>query len=112
MPQITNYQNLVQNIAKILENGRNKAISNVNAILLQTYWEVGKTIVEFEQKINIKAEYGKELLLNIAKELKKYGKGFSRSNLQYMRLLYLSFPNLPDASGKLTWSHYSSVQGL
>lgn len=112
MPQITNYQNLALDIAKILENGRNKAISNVNAILLQTYWEVGKTIVEFEQKINIKAEYGKELLLNIAKELKKYGKGFSRSNLQYMRLLYLSFPNLPDASGKLTWSHYSSVQGL
>ncbi|MEI7621302.1 MAG: PDDEXK nuclease domain-containing protein [Candidatus Moraniibacteriota bacterium] len=112
MAQITNCQNLAQNIAKILENGRKKAVSNVNAILLQTYWEVGKTIVEFEQKGNIKAEYGKELLLNISKELKKYGKGFSRSNLQYMRLLYVSFPKMPDASGKLTWSHYVEILGV
>jgi predicted nuclease of restriction endonuclease-like (RecB) superfamily len=112
MPQLTNYQNLAQDITKILENGRNQAVSNVNTILLQTYWKVGKSIVEFEQKGNVKAEYGKELLISLSKELKKYGKGFSRSNLQYMRLLYIFFPDLPDRSGRLTWSHYVEILGV
>jgi predicted nuclease of restriction endonuclease-like (RecB) superfamily len=109
---ITHYQTLALDIAGILEKGRSSATLSVNTILLQTYWEVGKTIVEFEQKGNIKAEYGKELLINISKELKKYGKGFSRSNLQYMRLFYISFPKMPDASGKLTWSHYVEILGI
>jgi predicted nuclease of restriction endonuclease-like (RecB) superfamily len=69
-------------------------------------------IVEFEQKGNIKAEYGKELLLNLSKELKTLGKGFSRSNLAYMRQFYLLFPKIPDASGKLTWSHYVEILGV
>ncbi len=112
MSNIINYQNIAQDITQIIEKGRNRALSNLNSILLQTYWEIGKTIVEFEQKGNIKAEYGKELLINISKELKKYGKGFSRSNLQYMRLLYISFPKMPDASGKLTWSHYVEILGV
>lgn len=109
---ITNYSNQAIEIANILENGRRKVASNVNSILLDTYWQIGKLIVEFEQKGNIKAEYGKELLVNIAKELKQYGKGFSRSNLQNMRLLYISFLNLPDASNKLTWSHYIEILGV
>ena len=109
---ITHYQTLALDIAGILEKGRSSATLSVNTILLQTYWEVGKTIVEFEQKGNIKAEYGKELLINISKELKKYGKGFSRSNLQYMRLFYISFTKMPDASGKLTWSHYVEILGV
>jgi len=112
MGLISNYQNLAVSISDILEKGRNSATSSVNTILLQTYWEIGKNIVEFEQKGNIKAEYGTELLKNLATELKKYGKGFSRSNLQYARLFYISFPKMPDASGKLTWSHYVEILGV
>lgn len=112
MKKINKYENLAQEISQILEKGRNSAITNVNTILLQTYWEIGKRIVEFEQEGNIKAEYGKQLLISLSKELKKYGKGFSRSNLQYMRLLYISFPEMPDASGKLTWSHYVEILGV
>ena len=112
MSLISNYQNLAVAISDILEKGRNTASLSVNTILLQTYWEIGKNIVEFEQKGNIKAEYGTELLKNLATELKKYGKGFSRSNLQYARLFYTSFPNMPDASGKLTWSHYVEILGV
>jgi predicted nuclease of restriction endonuclease-like (RecB) superfamily len=106
---ITHYQTLALDIAGILEKGRSSATLSVNTILLQTYWEVGKTIVEFEQKGNIKAEYGKELLINISKELKKYGKGFSRSNLTYMRLLYIKFPKSETLSHKLSWSHYFEI---
>ena len=107
-----NYQNLAQEINNILKQGQQRAISSVNVLLLQTYWQIGQKIVEFEQKGNIKAEYGSELLKNLSKELKVYGKGFSRTNLQYMRLLYLHFPNMPDTSGKLTWSHYVEILGV
>ena len=57
--------------------------------MLNAYWQIGKDIIEFEQDGKLKAEYGKELLVNLAKDLTlKYGKGFSRRNLNYMRLLY------------------------
>ncbi|MEI6728619.1 MAG: PDDEXK nuclease domain-containing protein [bacterium] len=109
MSLISNYQNLAVAISDILEKGRNTASLSVNTILLQTYWEIGKNIVEFEQKGNIKAEYGTELLKNLATELKKYGKGFSRSNLTYMRLLYIQFPKSETLSHKLSWSHYFEI---
>ena len=52
-------------------------------------------------------EYGKQLLVNIAKDLTlKNGKGFNRSNLTYMRKLYIAFPKCGTLSHKLTWSHY------
>ena len=78
----------------------------MNNILIDTYWNIGKSIIEFEQKGNNQAEYGKGLLKNLSLELKASGKGFSVSNLQHMRLLYLYFPKIVDASTKLTWSHF------
>ncbi len=64
-------------------------------------------IVDFEQKGNIKAEYGKQLILNLSKDLSgSYGRGFSRSNIQYMRLLYKYYPKSQTLSGELSWSHY------
>lgn len=107
-----NYQNLAFDISQILRQGQGLAVSSVNIILLQTYWQIGQKIVEYEQKGNIKAKYGSELLKNLAKELKFQGKGFSRSNLQSMRLFYLYFSKMPDMSGKLTWSHYVEIIGV
>ena len=104
-----NYQNLAQEINSILKQGQKQAISSVNILLLQTYWQIGQKIVEFEQKGNIKAEYGSELLKNLAKELKIHGKGFSRSNLTYMRLLYINYPKSETLSHKLSWSHYFEI---
>ena len=104
-----NYQNLAQEINNILKQGQKQAISSVNLLLLQTYWQIGQKIVEFEQKGNIKAEYGSELLKNLAKELKIHGKGFSRSNLTYMRLLYINYPKSETLSHKLSWSHYFEI---
>ena len=74
---------------------------------METYWQVGKSIVEFEQAGAVKAEFGKELLVRLSKDLKnRYGKRFSRSNLQYMRLLYMHYPNRQTLSGKFSWFHY------
>ncbi len=78
--------------------------------MLDAYWKIGKNIVEFEQKGQVKAEYGSKLLLRISKDLKfKYGKGFSRSNLSYMRQFYIKYPNSETVSHKLSWSHYFGV---
>ena len=63
--------------------------------------------MEFEQGGQVRAEYGKQLLVNLAKDLTRInGKGFNRSNLTYMRKLYLAFPKCGTLSHKLTWSHY------
>ncbi|MEI6886956.1 MAG: PDDEXK nuclease domain-containing protein [bacterium] len=100
------YTKLAEKINSLLVEGRKQSYNAVNNILINTYWNIGKSIVEFEQKGNINAEYGKELLEKLSKELKVHGKGFSRSNLSYMRLLYLHYPICVTLSHKLSWSHY------
>ncbi len=93
-----------------MEQGRQQAAQTVNTILVQTYWHIGQHIVEFEQKGNEKAEYGSQLFERLSKDLIfAYGKGFSRSNLLYMRKLYLSFPISETLSHLLTWSHYFEI---
>ncbi len=112
-PTNSSYHSLVGDIGRLLEQGRSQAVKQVNTILVDTYWQVGKSIVEFEQAGTLKAEYGKELLVNLSKDLKnKYGKGFSRSNLQYMRLLYVHYPKRQTLSGKLSWSHYVELLSI
>jgi len=61
----------------------------------------------------VKAQYGKQLLKRLSKELTdELGKGFSRSNLQNMRLLYLNYPICQSVSGKLTFTHYCELLGV
>ena len=83
------YQQLLEQISNVFTEGRTKAMQSVNVHLIETYWQVGQHIVEFEQA----AEYGKALINNLAADFGlRHGKGFSRSNLIYMRLLYLRYP--------------------
>lgn len=104
------YGQLIAQIGGLLQSGRQQAAQSVNTILVQTYWHIGKHIVEFEQKGNIKAEYGSQLLDNLSKDLTlRYGKGFSRSNLFQIRLFYNKFPKIQTLSGQLTWSHYTEI---
>ena len=104
------YTALKEQIKSLLSEGRKKALHSVNAILVRTYWHVGKYIVEYEQKGEQKAEYGKELLTKLSKDLTmEFGKGFSRSNLTYMRKFYLVFPKSETLSHKLSWSHYFEI---
>jgi len=64
--------------------------------ILKTYWQIGHDIVEYEQGGKVRADYGKTLLANMSRDLTLllHGKGFSRSNLVYMRLLYLRYPKV------------------
>lgn len=102
-----NYQNLIHSIASQLNQGQRQAVQQVNQTMVQTYWQIGKDTVEFEQRGYLQAAYGKQLLQQLARDLKmQHGRGFSRSNLQYMRLLYTYYTNCQTLSGKLSWPHY------
>jgi predicted nuclease of restriction endonuclease-like (RecB) superfamily len=97
-------------IGKLLKRGREHAGSAINTILLQTYWHIGKHIVEFEQSGKAKAVYGAELITQLSKDLTlEFGKGFSRSNLIYIRKFYLTFPKSETLSHQLSWSHYFEI---
>ncbi|MBI2130098.1 hypothetical protein HYU07_07785 [Candidatus Woesearchaeota archaeon] len=101
------YASLIDNIGKLLEQGRRQAYQAVNSILVKAYREIGKRIVEYEQMGKEKAEYGTALLDNLSRDLvKKFGKGFSRDNLEKMRKFYHLFRNSETLSRKLSWSHY------
>ena len=101
------YSELVNHITNLWTEAKADAITSVNAHLLDANWKTGQYIVEFEQKGQARAEYGKQLLVNLSKDLTiRCGRGFSRSNLTYMRKLYLAFPKRETLSHKLTWSHY------
>ena len=101
------YRSLLQRISDTYAGGQRQAAQAVNTHLLETYWQIGQYIVEFEQDGDAKAKYGKHLLENLSRDLKaRHGRGFSRSNLVYMRLLYLKYPISEKPSHQLSWSHY------
>lgn len=105
--QNESYLHLVNSITKTYISGQQNAVASVNTYLVNTYWQIGKYIVEFEQKGKQKADYGKALINNLSQDLGiKLGKGFSRSNLIYMRLFYLEFPISEKPSHLLSWSHF------
>jgi len=106
-PTKKEYSSLISNIGSLLEQGKTQAYHAVNEILVSTYWEIGKRIVEFEQHGKEKAEYGFALLDALSRDLtEKFGKGFSRDNLEKMRKFYSLFKNSETLSRKLSWSHY------
>lgn len=100
------YDKLIYDISKVVSNGRNEVAKAINNVLVNTYWQIGRYIVEYEQGGNSKAEYGLALLKNLASDLTiRLGKGFSRPNLNNMRLFYLRYPICQTVSDKLSWSH-------
>lgn len=85
------YGSLVSDISVLLDQARRTAARSVNRILTATYWEIGRRIVVFEQGGRERADYGEGLLVRLSKDLTaKHGRGFSRANLQQMRLFYLA----------------------
>ena len=99
------YQAVFGDVSKIIDAARDSAARSVNAAMTAAYWLIGHRIVEFEQSGEERAEYGAALIERLAEDLTgRFGRGFSRQNVQNMRLFYLSYP--PDRirqtlSGKL-----------
>ncbi len=110
LPTQNNYADLKEQIGGLLAEGRRRAAGAVNTILVQTYWNIGRHIVKFEQGGSGKAAYGAALIDRLARDLtQEYGKGFSRSNLFQIRQLYLCFPKIQTLSEQLSWSHYCEL---
>ncbi len=115
MPIISNpdYDLLINQIGQVYTAAQKAANQSIVAKQLQAYWYIGCYIVEYEQKGHVRAAYGKHLLVNLAKDLTlRYGKGFSRTNLVYMRLLYIRYTQKDALSHQLTWSHYIELLAI
>lgn len=96
-----NYAVFLSGLSGLLDLARRTSARAVNGILTATYWETGRRIVEFEQGGEARAAYGEGLLPRLAQDLTaRYGRGFSRQNLQQMRSFYLGWPIRQTPSGK------------
>ena len=111
------YETLLRGVSTLLEEARRLAARSVNTIITATYWEIGRRIVEYEQRGATRAAYGEALLKWLSADLtKRFGRGFSERNLEQMRLFYLGWPISQTPSAKsqpapaprfpLSWSHY------
>jgi predicted nuclease of restriction endonuclease-like (RecB) superfamily len=131
--RVRTYNNLLSKIARILAEARTKLVRGINRTQVLAYREIGKEIIEFEQKGKARAKYGEELIKKLSKDMtEKFGMGFSEINLRNMRRFYLEFPaqiqqtlsvksqkqqTLPAVSKAqggqfepmLSWSHYCEL---
>ena len=88
------YQVVFGDVSKIVDAARDSATRSVNAAMTAAYWLIGHRIIEFEQSGEERARYGTALMERLAADLtQRFGRGFSRQNIQYMRLFYVSYPS-------------------
>lgn len=91
------YADLLGGLTELLEEARRVSVRSVNAVMTATYWEVGRRIVEHEQRGKRRAEYGEQVLRRLASDLTaRFGRGFGLSNLKVMKKFYLTY----EARGK------------
>ena len=123
------YNKLVNEIRQLVNQTKHQIVYNINTELLYTYWQIGRLIVAKEHDKQYDESSIRQLLINLSKDLtRELGKGFSRSQLTYMRLFYLRFQTFPEktmfgvtlshhdrnvikssgltVSHQLSWSHY------
>ena len=113
MISISGMSPILQEIKTIVDTARNNVARQVNNELLNTYWNIGRIICEYEQSDSARADYGKQTLRALSKELtKEFGKGFSVSNIQFMRRFYQTYQIQQTASVKLSWSHYCELLSI
>lgn len=99
-----------KNIELLIQKAKTKVAKTINSAMVEVYWNIGKMIVEEEQQGNVKAIYGKKLIPTLSKQLsEQFGKGFSTSNLKYMRQFYTTFPIGHALRGELSWTHYRLI---
>ena len=101
---------LIESIAETINTARKRLVSHINSTMTETYWQIGKYIVEYEQGGQEKVAYGTSTLTELSKQLTaRFGRGFSRPNLVNMRKFYLYYPNCQTVSDNLTWSHIGEL---
>jgi predicted nuclease of restriction endonuclease-like (RecB) superfamily len=114
--KLSQYQILIAQISDILEQARNQVVRQINTTIIQTYRNIGKYLVEYEQKGAERAEYGTGLIERISQDLtKKFGKGFSERSLWKFKQFYITFQDSADTVGRIQnvgWSHIVRIMHL
>jgi len=101
---------LVTQIAQHIEQARSQVRQAVNSAMVQSYWEIGRMIVEHEQQGESRAAYGKQQLQQLSQQLtERLGKGFDVRNLRNMRAFYQAFPIRNALRTELSWTHYRTL---
>ena len=97
---------LYENIRMTVTEAQNKVYATVNFVMVETYWNIGRQIYQAQGESD-RAEYGVGLLKELSAKLTtEFGKGFTMTNLKYMRLFYVAFPNRHALRDQLSWTHY------
>ncbi|MDO8310868.1 MAG: PDDEXK nuclease domain-containing protein [Sideroxyarcus sp.] len=109
-PKTLPLSGLLESLRGLIQQGRQQALRAVDMVQVQTCWEIGRHIVEFEQDGQARAAYGKRLLHALAETLSaEFGKGFDPTNLRHMRGFYLAFPIRDALRRELSWTHYRAL---
>src|SRR5262245_43206986 len=89
------YDAVLTGVVRLVEAGRSDAARSVNAVMTATYWAIGRTIVEEEQRGAARAGYGEELVLSLSRDLRsRFGRGFGRANIFQMRAFFLAYRDI------------------
>lgn len=120
-----NYDAILEGVVGLLQEARRVSARAVNAVITSTYWSIGQRIVEAEQKGDRKAKYGEHLIERLSRDLtQRFGRGFSKRNLEQMRSFYIGWPIAQTLSAQsdtpislpvafpLPWSHYVRLLGI
>jgi hypothetical protein len=137
--RVTGYEAVLADVTALLESARRTSAKAVNVVITATYWQIGRRIVEYEQAGKRRAAYGEAIVARLADDLTaRFGRGFSRRNLEQMRMFYLGWPiaqtppaqsagtvpalpppavepekaQTPSALFPLPWSHYARLLGV
>lgn len=104
---------VINEIKEVLVSARTNVARQVNSELLTAYWNIGRIICEYEQSDPERADYGKRTIKELSRTLtQEFGKGFSASNIQFMRRFYQAYPIQQTVSVKLSWSHYCELLSI
>ena len=105
--------NLLNDVRAILQEARGKAYTAANSAMVDAYWRIGRRIVEEEQGGSARAEYGSQLIRDLARALgEEFGRGMSVANLRNFRQFYLTFPDAGKhyaLRSELSWTHWRLV---
>lgn len=120
-----NYKGLVKRVSLLIEEARQKTVRQINTIITQTYWEIGRLIVKEEQKGERRAKYGEEIIKRLSRDLtKQFRRGFTERNIWWMRQFYLIYPKLyalrteskkeksHALRDQLAWTHFRILLGI
>jgi predicted PolB exonuclease-like 3'-5' exonuclease len=106
MNQIAPQNPLLQAIRELVQQAHQQIVRSVNSAMVQTYWHIGRLIVEDEQQGEARAEYGKQQLEQLSARLTdEFGKGFDVRNLRNMRAFFQAFPIRNALRTELSWTH-------